>query len=109
MDHRYYFISEFMIIPFVRPIYAADARSHDLRKILTELNFRDELAAAWIFHELIGDTDFNMTNLLIAKDWRIWMIDFSRAFRTTKTINDPKELTRAARPDRAVVGQASRG
>jgi len=38
-----------------------------------------------------------MTNVLITKDWRIWMIDFSRAFRLTKTINDPKELTRADR------------
>jgi hypothetical protein len=57
----------------------------------------EQLSAARIFHELIGDTDFNMTNLLITKDWRIWMIDFTRAFRTTKTINDPKQLTRADR------------
>jgi hypothetical protein len=61
------------------------------------LKWTEQLAAARIFHELIGDTDFNMTNLLIAKDWRIWMIDFTRAFRTTKTINDPKQLTRADR------------
>ena len=38
-----------------------------------------------------------MTNLLITKDWRIWMIDFSRAFRMTKTISNPKQLTRADR------------
>ena len=50
----------------------------------------EQLYAARIFHQLIADTDFNMTNLLITKDWRIWMIDFTRAFRLTKTINDPK-------------------
>jgi hypothetical protein len=60
-------------------------------------NWNEQLYAARIFHELIADTDFNMTNLLIAKDWRIWMIDFSRAFRMTKTINNPKQLTRADR------------
>jgi len=61
------------------------------------LKWNEQLYAARIFHQLIADTDFNMTNVLIAKDWRIWMIDFSRAFRLTKTINDPKELTRADR------------
>ena len=61
------------------------------------MKWSEQLYAARIFHELIADTDFNMTNVLIAKDWRIWMIDFSRAFRMTKTINDPKQLTRADR------------
>lgn len=61
------------------------------------LKWTEQLSAARIFRELIADTDFNMTNLLITKDWRIWMIDFSRAFRVTKTINNPKQLTRADR------------
>jgi hypothetical protein len=45
------------------------------------------------FHELIADTDVNMTNLLITKDWRVWLIDFSRAFRITKTLQEPERLT----------------
>jgi hypothetical protein len=61
------------------------------------MKWNEQLYAARIFHELIADTDFNMTNMLITKDWRIWMIDFSRAFRLTKTINDPKQLTRVDR------------
>src|SRR5687767_13061271 len=61
------------------------------------LKWTEQLSAARIFRELIGDTDFNMTNLLITKDWRIWMIDFTRAFRMTKTVADPKQLTRADR------------
>jgi hypothetical protein len=61
------------------------------------MKWSEQLSAARIFHELIADTDFNMTNVLITKDWRIWMIDFTRAFRTTKTINNPKQLTRADR------------
>jgi hypothetical protein len=56
-----------------------------------------ELSATRVFHELIADTDFNMTNLLITKDWRVWMIDFSRAFRLTKSLREPKNLTRVDR------------
>lgn len=56
-----------------------------------------EMYAARIFHELIADTDFNMTNLLITKDWRLWMIDFSRAFRLTKALQKPQEMTKMDR------------
>ena len=59
--------------------------------------WNQQMYAARIFHELIADTDFNMTNILITKDWRVWLIDFTRAFRLTKTIADPKQLTRADR------------
>jgi hypothetical protein len=52
-----------------------------------------EVLAGRAFHELIADTDVNMTNLLITKDWRVWLIDFSRAFRTTKTLQEPERLT----------------
>jgi hypothetical protein len=55
--------------------------------------WNEEILAARVFHELIADTDYNMTNLLITKDWRTWMIDFSRAFRRTKSLQEPKGLT----------------
>jgi hypothetical protein len=64
-----------------------------------------EMSAARAFHELIGDSDSNMTNMLITKDWRIWMIDFSRAFRPTKALHDPKELTKV---DRKLLGNLRR-
>jgi hypothetical protein len=46
-----------------------------------------------IFAELVYDTDPNLTNVLISKDWHMWMIDFTRAFRLFKDIRDPKNLT----------------
>jgi len=46
-----------------------------------------------IFAELVYDTDPNLTNVLISKDWHLWMIDFTRAFRLLKDIRDPKNLT----------------
>lgn len=56
-----------------------------------------EMYAARVFQQLIHDTDPNQTNQLITKDWRIWMIDFSRAFRTSKILRNPKVLVRVDR------------
>jgi hypothetical protein len=59
--------------------------------------WNDETRAGRLFRELIGDYDFNMTNTLITKDWRVWLIDFSRAFRLAKTLQYPDEMTRVDR------------
>lgn len=56
-----------------------------------------QMHAVRVFNELIANTDANMTNMLITKDWRVWMIDFSRAFRMTRTLHRPKSLTRVDR------------
>ncbi len=56
-----------------------------------------EIYAMRIFHQLIYDTDPNLTNMLITKDWRIWMIDFSRAFRWTAKLQNPKALFKSDR------------
>jgi len=45
-----------------------------------------------VFDELIYDTDPNLTNVLITEDWRIWRIDFTRAFRQYNSLLDPKDL-----------------
>jgi hypothetical protein len=47
-----------------------------------------------VFRELVDDTDRNQTNMLITEDWRVWMVDFSRAFRKTHTLRKPAELRR---------------
>ncbi len=45
-----------------------------------------------IFDELVYDTDPNLTNVLITKDWKIWRVDFSRGFRTWKKLRNPENL-----------------
>ena len=45
-----------------------------------------------VFGQLIYDTDPNPTNVLITEDWKIWRIDFTRAFRPYNTLLDPKDL-----------------
>jgi hypothetical protein len=64
--------------------------------------WNDEMQAARLFRELIGDLDFNQTNTLITKDWRVWIIDFTRAFRLAKTLQYPDEV---AKVDRTLLGR----
>ena len=45
-----------------------------------------------VFDQLVYDTDPNLTNVLITEDWKIWRIDFTRAFRQQKDLMDPKDL-----------------
>ena len=53
-----------------------------------------------VFDELIANVDRNLGNLIISKDWRLWPIDHTRAFRTNHELKKPANVTRA---DRAVV------
>jgi hypothetical protein len=50
-----------------------------------------------VFDELVYDTDPNLTNVLIGEDWTVWRVDFSRAFRTSKDLRDPKDLVKCDR------------
>lgn len=50
-----------------------------------------------VFDELVYDTDPNLTNVLIGEDWKIWRIDFTRAFRTNNELKNPGDLVRCNR------------
>jgi hypothetical protein len=50
-----------------------------------------------VFDELVYDTDSNLTNVLIGEDWKIWRIDFTRAFRSSKDLKSQENLVRCDR------------
>jgi hypothetical protein len=50
-----------------------------------------------VFDQLVYDSDPNLTNVLIGENWKIWRIDFSRAFRQNKELKEPKDLVRCDR------------
>lgn len=50
-----------------------------------------------VLDQLVYDTDDNMTNVVITEDWKIWRIDFSRAFRLYHKLQAPKDLARCER------------
>lgn len=45
-----------------------------------------------LFTELTADTDRNMGNVLIMDDWRLVLIDFTRAFRLRSALRAPEKL-----------------
>jgi hypothetical protein len=55
-----------------------------------------------VFSALIADTDRNAGNILIGPDWKLWMIDFTRAFRTWKNLEKPEQLVRC---DKRLLGR----
>jgi hypothetical protein len=44
-----------------------------------------------VFDQLVSDSDPNLTNVLIGEDWKIWRIDFTRAFRLNDQLKDPRK------------------
>jgi hypothetical protein len=50
-----------------------------------------------VFDQLVYDDDPNLTNVLIDEDFKIWRVDFSRAFRPYKELRDAKDLGRCDR------------
>ncbi len=50
-----------------------------------------------VFDQLIYNMDRNLGNLVITKDWRIHMIDHTRAFRTHRVLKNPKDLVQCDR------------
>jgi hypothetical protein len=72
-------------------------------KMDEEERYKQKLAApdpdAWnnqmykvrVFDQLVDDTDANLTNVLIGQDWKVWRIDFTRAFRPSNELKDPRQ------------------
>ncbi len=56
-----------------------------------------QMSVVRVFCQLIYNADDNVTNFIITKDWRLWMIDFSRSFRPHKTLRSPENLTQCDR------------
>jgi hypothetical protein len=50
-----------------------------------------------VFDELIQNTDRNSGNLLWTSDWKMWLIDHTRAFRLGRALQSPALLARCER------------
>ncbi len=57
-------------------------------------DWNDQMFQIRIFNELIYNTDANIGNILITKDWDVRIIDFTRAFRAHKKLRGPENLRR---------------
>ncbi len=50
-----------------------------------------------VFNQLVHNVDANQGNILIGRDWKVWLIDFTRAFRRDKKLSEPDSLIRIER------------
>jgi hypothetical protein len=60
-------------------------------------SWNQQMYVCRVFDQLIYNTDRNLGNLVITKDWKIWMIDHTRAFRRMKDLQNPKNLVQCDR------------
>ena len=59
--------------------------------------WNEQMQLVRVFDQLIENTDRNLGNLVITKAWRVWAIDHTRAFRRSKIVQKPANLTRVDR------------
>ncbi len=52
-----------------------------------------QMSALRVFDQLIYNMDRNLGNVVIDSEWKIWMIDHTRAFRQWKQLKSKKDLT----------------
>ena len=68
-------------------------------------SWNKQMYAVRVLQQLVYDTDPNLTNLLITKDWQLWVIDFTRAFRFVQD-SARSQRPRAVRPQ--ITGEVAR-
>ena len=56
-----------------------------------------QIAVMRVFDELIQNMDRNQGNIQWTSDWKMWLIDHTRAFRTSRQLRKPEQLTRCSR------------
>ena len=56
-----------------------------------------QLQVVRVFDELIQNRDRNLGNILWTSDWKMWLIDHTRAFRLGEGLLKPDQLTRCER------------
>lgn len=59
--------------------------------------WNEQMQQLRVFDQLIENTDRNLGNVVISTTWRLWAIDHTRAFRSSKVPPKPANLTRVDR------------
>ena len=72
------------------------ASSRRSRRLIPDA-WNNQMYKIRVFDQLVYDADPNLTNVLIGPDWQIWRVDFGRAFRLYKDLQNPKDLIRCDR------------
>jgi hypothetical protein len=80
------------------PVKMDEAERHKQKLTAPDADaWNNQMYKIRVFDQLVSDSDVNLTNVLIGENWKIWRIDFSRAFRLNKELKSPKDLVRCER------------
>ncbi len=79
-------------------VFDERTRLKEKRQAPNPVTWSQQLNKMRVFAALVGDTDRNAGNILIGTaDWKVWMIDFTRAFRLADSLKAPETLTQIDR------------
>ncbi len=59
--------------------------------------WNDQIHVLRVFDELIANTDRNQGNMLIDRQWKLWLIDHTRGFRVNSALRTPQTIRRCER------------
>ncbi len=59
--------------------------------------FNDQMYCVRVLVQLTANVDANVGNVLTDKNWNLWIIDFTRSFRLTRSLPNPKDLVKIDR------------
>ena len=101
--HRTWNGKEGTLTWWLADVFDERTRLKEKRQPPNPVTWTQQLNKMRVFAALVGDTDRNAGNILIgATDWKLWMIDFTRAFRLAETLKAPETLTHI---DRTVLAR----
>src|SRR6202162_1511221 len=67
------------------PVKMDEAERHEKKIKAPDLEvWHKHMYKVRVCDQLVSDSDDNLTNVQIGENWRIWRVDFSRAFRLNK-------------------------
>ncbi len=60
-------------------------------------NWNRQVQVMRVFDNLVYNTDRNTGNIMIDSDWKLWMVDHTRAFRRTDALREPVGVVQCER------------
>ncbi len=88
---------------WIDDVFDERTRLKEKRQAPNPVTWTQQLNKMRVFAAVVGDTDRNAGNILIGTaDWKLWMIDFTRAFRLADT---PKALESLTQIDRTLLAR----
>lgn len=83
---------------WVDDVLMMDSERHESgAKAADPRSWNDQMFQVRVFNQLVFNTDPNLTNILITTEWRLWMIDFTRAFRPHRQLENAALLQKIDR------------